>query len=150
MFLHKIFVWILLIAILYYRKFRLVIFLVVVIDTRGSMKLIKAKDFLVLWSWERIKAGSNWSVYEILEDCSSMRLGVDVRKLHVRSWVQNFNFYEMKFMESSDQGTERYCLGSDPVHHDSLSCCLVILIYFWLRSYEVTNLSKKVSDSILI
>ena len=49
----------------------------VVIDVRGSMKLVKSKEFVVFWPWRRIEAGSNCVVSDIPEALSAMRLGVD-------------------------------------------------------------------------
>ena len=50
----------------------------VVIDLIGSMKLVKAKEFVVLWPWWRIGVESNFAVGEIPETFSTIRLVVDV------------------------------------------------------------------------
>ena len=61
--------------------------MVVVIDLIGYMKLVKSKEFLMFLLWRRIEAGSNCAVYDIPEDFSTTRLGVEVVKLHVISCV---------------------------------------------------------------
>ena len=42
-----------------------VVILVVVIDVRGSMKLVKSKEFVLFLPWRRLEAGSNVTINEI-------------------------------------------------------------------------------------
>ena len=60
---------------------------------------------------------------------STMRLGVEVSKLHVLYCIYHFKcFSKMRFMERSDQKVERPDLRSDCVRQNSLS-------FYWLPSY---------------
>ena len=81
--MHRIFALVLWSALLYSRKFRLIVLLAVVIDARGSMKLIKSKGNVVFRTWRRIQVGYNGAFNEIPEVFSAMGLGVEVSKLHV-------------------------------------------------------------------
>ena len=92
-FVHRIFAQVLWSLLFYYRKFSLIFLIVVVNDVRRSMKLIKSKEFVVLWPWSRIEAGYNCAVYDIPGDFSAMRLGVEVRKLYVWSCVHYFKYF---------------------------------------------------------
>ena len=47
----------------------------------------QVKGFVVFWPWRRIEVGSNCAFYDIPEGLFVMRLGVEVRKLHVRTFV---------------------------------------------------------------
>ena len=64
-----------------------------IIDVGGYIKPVKAKEFVVLLPYRRAEAGSNCAVYDILEDFSAMRLGVEVSKLHVRTCVSHLNYF---------------------------------------------------------
>ena len=53
-----------------------IVLLVVVVDVRGSMKLVKSEDFVVFLPWRRVEAGSSGTVNKISEAFYSMGLVV--------------------------------------------------------------------------
>ena len=60
-----------------------------------------------------------------------MRIGVEVRKLHVSTCVYHFKcFSKIKFMDSSNQDVERSGFGSDSLRQYFFDCFLVILVQF--------------------
>ena len=100
--MHRIFARVLLSTLLYSREFFLIILLAVVIDTRGTMKLIKTKEIVMFRPWRRIEAGSNCAVNKITQAFSTTRLGVEASKLHVRSCVHHLKcFMDMNFTDRS-------------------------------------------------
>ena len=70
--------------------FLLIIISVVIIDMSVSTKRIKEKDFVMFWPWWRMEAEANRAVNNISETFSTMRLGVQVRNLHVFSCFYHF------------------------------------------------------------
>ena len=79
-----------------------------------------------------------------------MRFIIDVSKLHVWSCIHHFNcFSGVRFMESSDKDIKRSGLESEPIRQHYFNCCLVVLKYFWWRSYNITYWSKELSGPVL-
>ena len=76
------------------QNFCLIILPMVIIDVRGSMKLLNEKLCSVFWNLGRIEADLNRAANELPETFSIMRIGVEVSKLHVRYFIYHFNFLE--------------------------------------------------------
>ena len=67
------------------------------------MKLAQTEKSIMKWSWGRIEYGADGTINKSLETFSAMKFLIEVRKLHVWSFVHNFKcVYEVKFMEISD------------------------------------------------
>ena len=96
--LHRIFARVLWIALFYSPKLHIIILLAVVIDTRGTMKLIKTKEIVMFRPWRRIEAGSNCAVNEITQAFSTTRLGVEASKLHVRFCIDHFKYFRRSIL----------------------------------------------------
>ena len=107
----------------------LIIILLVVIDIIGSIKLINSKYFVSLITCRIIERGSNCVLYDIPEAFSTMRLGVEVRKLHIIYCVHHYKcFSEIQLIDSSDKDVGRSILVSYSVLQYFYNCCLVIII----------------------
>ena len=73
--------------------FCLIILFVVIIDVSGYMEIFKENEFVVFWPWWRIEEDYNSAVNDISETFYSMRLGVEVSKLHVWYCIYHFEFF---------------------------------------------------------
>ena len=74
-------------------------------------------------------------VNKMSENFSAIRIGVDISKWHVWSFVHHFKYLmDMNLKYISDKDIKGTDLGSDPVFQSSL-------IVAWLSSYNVDRIT---------